>query len=96
MNYYNQTDLQSVQAMEQELTENGFAVSISNAKYQIKRETSQYNKYMKWHLVIEFANGSKSSQYFKTRKQAIEHINSLRRPLPMGNGMSLAYYERRI
>ena len=94
MQYYNQTDEASVKATKENLESSGFNVSVSRATYEIRRETSQYNKYMKWHLVARFQNGSLSSNYFKTRRQAIECITKPQRPLPIGDRMCLTYYQK--
>jgi len=94
MTFYNQTDWESVKAMTKHLKENGFNVSISKANYSITRETSQYNKYMKWHLIINFENGAKASNFFKTQKETIESVMALRRPLPIGDNMALSYYQQ--
>ena len=37
--------------------------------HKITRETSKYNKYMKWHLVTSSENFTRSD-WFKTRKEA--------------------------
>ena len=37
----------------------------------ITKETSKYNKAMKWHLVIINENGGKDSAWFKTEKEAL-------------------------
>lgn len=40
-------------------------------KTAIIRENNKYNKYMKWHLIMTMDNGGKSSNWYKTKKEAI-------------------------
>lgn len=82
--YYNQTDIKDVEAIRKDLHDNGFKTSTQVARCEIKRETSAYNKYMKWHMIQISDNGSHSSLWFKTKPEAIKHINSPRRPMPAG------------
>jgi hypothetical protein len=37
----------------------------------ITRETSKYNKYMKWHLTVTNENGAIYSEHFKTEHEAL-------------------------
>lgn len=89
--YYVKTNKTSVESMIKDLKENGFKVSLSLSKYQIVRETSKYNKYIKWFLKEVYENGSKASTGFRTKREALENINRLRRPLPCGIGMLMTY-----
>ena len=43
--------------------------------YQIKRETSKYDKSMKWHLIGIGLNGNKFSSWHRTEKEAIYSKN---------------------
>ena len=38
--------------------------------YKIIREKNQYNKNLKWHLIGISENGSKHSEWYKTKKEA--------------------------
>jgi len=89
--YYQQTDEKDVLAMEKDLIANGFEVFISKAVCDLKRETSRYNKYMKWHLTQTSENGGVSSRYFKSKPEALRHIHRPRQPMPIGNHMSLRH-----
>jgi len=90
MTYYNQANKNEVYAMAKKLTNEGFAPSISTGTSTIKRETSKYNKYMKWHVETVYnETGSTSSNYFKTKREAVEHINEPHRPCPVGNNRML-------
>ena len=91
MNYYNQTDKNEVQEMEKDLIENGFDVAVSTGTCQIIHETSKYNKYMKWHAITTFENGGSSSNYYKSKPEALRDLTKRRPPLPIGNRMSLMH-----
>ena len=94
MQYYNQTDYNEVRAMERELLGNGFKVSISHSTCEILRETSKYNKYMKWHVVTKSeACGLIASEYFKTKPEALRRINKPCQPMPIGDRLTLSYIE---
>ncbi len=69
----------------------------SKVFYTIKRETSKYNKYMKWHLELFREDKTLlSSEYTKTQKEAkriIERaVNSGKRGFPIGNRMTYTNY----
>ena len=61
--------------------------------YEIKRETSKYNKYMKWHL-ISYSNDNRmiSSEYYKTKKQAYQSIKKESK-LPVGDRILITQYK---
>ena len=66
--------------------------------YEIKRETSKYNKYMKWHLIFYREDKSMlASEYFRTEKEArasVEHsIWRGAQGFPIGNRMSYTSYQ---
>ena len=69
---------------------------MNNITWKINRETSKYNKYMKWHLELFRTDNSRlSSMFFKTRKEAIA---SIERSIYRGNqgfpiGDSIYYTE---
>ena len=65
--------------------------------YTLKRETSKYNKYMKWH--VEYYREDKTlnaSEWFKTRKEAKQNIDHSiwrgQKGFPIGNSMSFTEY----
>ena len=89
--YYNQIDKREVEEIKKDLVNNGFDVSISLATCQIKRETSKYDKYMKWHMLTISANNAMASEYFKSQPEALRYLNKPRRPMPIGTRMSLTY-----
>ena len=65
-------------------------------KYDIKRETSKYNKYMKWNLNLFKEDGSNfGSRFFKTERDAKEYIELAKfeglKGFPIGDRM--AYYQ---
>lgn len=67
--------------------------------WEIRRETSQYNKYMKWHVLFYRADKTElASQWFKTEKKAQGCVeDSIRRGkegFPIGNMMSYTTYEK--
>ncbi len=61
--------------------------------YTLKRETSKYNKYMKWHLTFYYEEGGAvlSSEWFKTERQARESVDRMktRDPFPIGNSYQI-------
>ena len=94
MTYYNQTNHDEVKAMEKELAEDGFNVSVSQATCEVLRETSKYNKYIKWRVITKGTEGGMTaSEYFKSKPEALRYLNKPRRPMPIGNEMSLSYYQ---
>ncbi len=67
--------------------------------WEIKRETSQYNKYMKWHVLFYHADKTEyCSQWFKTEKQAqwcVDHsIWRGKKGFPIGDTMSYTTYQQ--
>jgi len=94
--YYNQTNIQEIEKVKIELESRGFKVSISKAFYEIKRETSKYNKYMKWHLIEHLETGSICSNYFKSKNQCLNYINKSREPLPIGDRISMMFLQKAI
>ena len=71
--------------------------SFNKCSYTAKRETSQYNKRMKWHLECFREDKSLlSSQYFKTQKEMILYIDHMkqrgRSGFPIGNHVSFTEY----
>jgi len=71
--------------------------TINKVYYTIKRETSKYNKYMKWHLELYHEDKSLlSSEYCKTRKLAQNIIDRAidrgRKGFPIGNRLSYSEY----
>ena len=66
--------------------------------YEIKRETSKYNKYMKWHVSMFREDKSLlSSEHFKTQKEAISSIDRAKwrgqRGFPIGDKLFYTNYE---
>ncbi len=66
--------------------------------YTVTRETSKYNKYMKWHLQYYRENKTLlASQWFKTQKEAIARVDHSiwrgKQGFPIGNRMSYTDYE---
>jgi len=63
------------------------------APYRIVRETSKYNKYMKWHLTFYHADEKTilSSGWFKTEREAKESVDRMekRDPFPIGNSYQI-------
>ena len=74
------------------------ANSFNKCSYTAKRETSQYNKRMKWHLETFRGDGGSlySSQYFKTQKEMNQHIERMiyrgKEGFPIGNYLSFTEY----
>jgi len=69
----------------------------NKAFYKLKRETSQYNKYMKWHVEYFREDGSLLySDWFKTEREGkanIEHsIWRGRQGFPIGDSMNYTEY----
>jgi Uri superfamily endonuclease len=72
----------------------------NKAYYNIKRETSQYNKFMKWHVQYYHDNMELlSSEWFKTQREAIANVEKSKwtgaRGFPIGNHMSYTEYTER-
>jgi len=70
----------------------------NTAYYTVKRETSEYNKYMKWHVLFYREDRTLlSSQHFKTQKDAqycITHaIWKGQQGFPIGNHLSFTKYQ---
>ncbi len=61
--------------------------------YIIERETSKYNKYMKWHLIcFESKNLNViSKEYTKTKKDALALV-AKPHPLPVGDRLLVTSY----
>ncbi len=69
----------------------------NKAFYQIKRETSKYNKYMKWHLELFRENKTLlSSEYFRTEREALASIERSKQTgkegFPIGDHLSYTDY----
>ena len=71
---------------------------MNKAYYTLKRETSKYNKYMKWH--VEYYRDDKTllaSDWFKTQKAAKQNIELSiyrgKKGFPIGDRMSFTEYE---
>jgi len=65
--------------------------------YKITRETSKYNKYMKWHLeYFRDNNSGLSSNWFKTQKEAIQNVERAiyrgKKGFPIGDRLSFTDY----
>ena len=70
---------------------------MNKAYYTLKRETSKYNKYMKWHLEYFREDGSLlSSEYFKTKNAATISLNNAvlrgQQGFPIGDRLSFTNY----
>ncbi len=62
-------------------------------KFEIKRESSQYNKYLKWHIICYREDGSMlSSEYTTTKKIAYQKVCNDKKPLPIGNRLVKTNY----
>ena len=96
MQYFNQTNLSEVNQAKEYMESLGFETSVSYGKATIIRETSKYNKYMKWHVNLEYENGSKSSQHFKTKPEAIRYLTQPRQAMPIGKFMSLSHVKLEV
>ena len=71
--------------------------SFNKLSYTAKRETSEYNKYMKWHLELFRDDKSRlASQYFKTQNEMNRHIDRMvyrgKKGFPIGNHLSFTEY----
>ena len=62
--------------------------------FRVIRETSKYNKYMKWHLLCYRSDKTTtlSSEYTKTRQQAYD-IAKQSRPLAVGDRLQITIYQ---
>ena len=73
-------------------------MGANKAYYEIKRETSKYNKYMKWHVIYYYDDTKNvlSSMYFRTEKEAkydVDHsIWKGKEGFPIGNRISYTDY----
>ena len=71
---------------------------MNDAFVKLSRETSKYNKYMKWHVEY-FRNDMSplSSEWFRTQKRAKEAmekaIDTGKRGFPIGNHLSYTEYQ---
>jgi len=86
--YYNPLDLKDVLSCMSDWGRNGFDVSLSKFQVTIKRESSQYNKYMKWHIETIVDGRPLASEYCKTQPEAIRKLSEPTRPMPIGNRIS--------
>ena len=67
---------------------------MTQIKYEIVREDSKYNKYIKWFLKCYREDGSLlSSSGYKTKKDAENVIQTHLRPLKFGEKTIEAVYE---
>ena len=61
-------------------------METANINYKIIRETSKYNKYIKWFAKCYNHNGEEISSFgYKTEKEARKSIDDLRGIFPIGN-----------
>lgn len=66
--------------------------------YELRRETSQYNKYMKWRVIFYYSIGGTilASDYFRTRREAEYRIERMIRQgkegFPIGNKIIYSDY----
>lgn len=94
MNYYNQTNKADIDEIRKELEQDGFIVSVSHSKGEIRREDNKYRNSMKWHFTEKNENGDIFySDWFTSKSKFLEWLNAPRRPMPIPNGMSLSYIE---
>jgi len=84
--YYNPIDLNECNNTKRELEADGFTPELSTIEYTIKRETSRYNKYMKWHVTSRSL-----SDYYRTKNEAIKSLTSRRKPLPIGDRLIITH-----
>ena len=83
--YYNPTNTDDVLSCMKEWRENGLDVYVNKRKVLIKRETSKYNKYMKWHIETHIDGQLISSEYTKTKPEAMRKLTAPARPMPIGD-----------
>ena len=92
MNYYNPTMRARCETVRDSLIQDGFPAKLNNWNVKIKRETSKYNKYMKWHVTTETEEGQLiSSQYYKSKPEAYRALQQPSQPMPIGDHYSLHY-----
>ena len=66
--------------------------------FKIERETSKYNKYMKWHLIYYREDMSVLASHFtKTEREAMENVKQSKeigeRGFPIGNRITYTTYD---
>lgn len=64
---------------------------------ELRRETSKYNKYMKWRVITYREDMTLlASEYYRTRKKAEQHIETSvfrgKHGFPIGNRLSFTDY----
>lgn len=92
--YYNPCNLEEAKEIVKEYCEDGLNAALSTIRYRIIRETSKYNKYIKWFLRTFREDGTiLSSAGYRTRKEAVEIVTKPRRPMPIGNRFSVTFFE---
>jgi len=83
--FYNPMDIDETQKAMDYMESEGFQVSLQNRQITLKRETSKYNKYMKWHVEMVVDGHCVSSEYFKTKPAAYRDLSKPKQPIPIGN-----------
>jgi len=71
---------------------------MNKAYYTLKRETSKYNKYMKWHVqYYRYDKTPLASNWFKTQKEAQYHVDHSiwrgKQGFAIGDRISFTEYE---
>jgi len=87
-NYYNPMDEKSVMACLKSYESEGLKTSLTKRRITIKRETSMYNKCMKWHVEMWVDGHCFASEYFKSEPEAYRHLTKTCRPMPIGDSFS--------
>lgn len=88
LNFYTPTDEKSVQACIIDYEKEGLKTSLTNRNITIKRETSKYNKYMKWHVEMWVDGHCIASEWFKSKPEAYRKLTASCQPMPIGNSFS--------
>ena len=86
--YYNPTDKKDVIQCMKDWKREGFKTSVSTRNITVKRETSKYNKYMKWHIGQVVDENMVSSDWTKTQPEAMRKLSAPCRPMPIGDTFS--------
>jgi hypothetical protein len=86
--HYDPTNIDSVTEAMESYKNEGFQVSLTKMISTITRKNNPYNKYMKWHVETYIDKRLISSEWYKSKPEALRNLSKLTRPMPIGDNFS--------